>query len=436
MTLQEMLQRRSEIEAEMGTILETAAGENRGRNEDERKRYDELKTELATLDSDIAERQEIEADQAKLAQRKTEAPPISRSAGPAVIVDRAEDSDETKGYRSFGEFLHDVVHHRTGELEAHGVDYREQSMGTTTEGGFLVPTGFIDTVLEVPGTKPIVRSRATVIPAGDRPDAAVEMPALDQTGAGNMYGGVAVTWVDEELTTEIATVPETDAAFKKVSVQAKGVQALVPLANKLVRNTTQAEPIVRRLLGSAVIGAEDYAFLSGDGNAKPTGVRSSTGMIYVNRTTASTVTYADLLTMLGKLHPDSVGSAVFVASQSLLPTLSDIKDAAGNRIYHDGDPTKGIPSTLLGIPVVYTGKVAAKGAKGDLLLVDFTYYLIKDGVGLTISASEHVRFETNRTVIKVLRSVDGKGWVTGAMYLEDGVTTVSPYVGLDIPAVS
>ncbi|MGD9644055.1 MAG: phage major capsid protein, partial [Elusimicrobiales bacterium] len=75
----------------------------------------------------------------------------------------------------------------------------------------------------------------------------------------------------------------------------------------------------------------------------------------------------------------------------------------------------------------------ALGSKGDLILVDFTYYLIKDGSGPFVAASEHVLFRQNKTVIKVFWNVDGKGWVNEPLTLEDGTTKVSPYVVLDVP---
>jgi HK97 family phage major capsid protein len=191
------------------------------------------------------------------------------------------------------------------------------------------------------------------------------------------------------------------------------------------------------MLGGSLINSEDVKFLSGvDEAGHPVGVRYCPGMIYLNRHGAGTVTWEDVLAMQGALHPDSMGNAVFIANQGLLPVLEDVKDNSGNRVYLTRDYTNDLPDRLDGIPVIYTGKVGAKGAKGDLILVDLSYYVIKDGLDLLISTSEHVKFLSDRTVIKINRSVDGKGWITGPMTLEDGTTTVSPFVGLDVPAIS
>lgn len=351
---------------------------------------------------------------------------------PAVISRRGDGAEGTAGFASLGEFAQAVANGRTSELAARGVEFihTEQSSGTGSEGGYAIPTQFSQQLLELPGSQQIVRPRATVIPAGGAPDAEIDIPSLDQTGAGNMFGGVAVTWQDEELDSEGG---ETDANLKQVKLQSKGVTAWITVTNKLMRNAAWLTPIFNRLMAAALINSEDFAFLSSNAVGKPTGVRYSDGMKYINRGTANTVVFEDVTGMIAALHPDSVDRAVFIANVSLRPALMGLKNQAGTLVYTNGDPSKGMPDMLYGVPVIYTGKVGAKGAKGDLLLVDFSYYLIKDGAQLTLSASEHVKFLKNRTVLKVNRSVDGKGWVTGPMYLEDGSTTVAPYVGLDVP---
>ena len=72
----------------------------------------------------------------------------------------------------------------------------------------------------------------------------------------------------------------------------------------------------------------------------------------------------------------------------------------------------------------------ALGSEGDLCLCDFSYYLIKDGSGPYVAASEHVYFKNNKTVIKAFWNVDGQAWMKEPLTLEDGSTQVSPFVFL------
>ncbi len=153
----------------------------------------------------------------------------------------------------------------------------------------------------------------------------------------------------------------------------------------------------------------------------------------VNRAKANEISYEDAVLMLSKLLPASLGDALFIASQSAMPQVMTLKDPAGNYIFIQGDATKGIPSTLLGIPIRFTGKTKLLGQAGDLVLIDLGYYLIKDGSGPFIAASEHVLFTKNQTIVKCFWNVDGKPWVKTPLTLEDGATKVSPYVVLGIP---
>jgi HK97 family phage major capsid protein len=67
------------------------------------------------------------------------------------------------------------------------------------------------------------------------------------------------------------------------------------------------------------------------------------------------------------------------------------------------------------------------------VLADWSYYLIKDGSGPFVAASEHVYFLNNKTVIKIFWNVDGTPWLN-APFTEENGYQVSPFVALDVPA--
>ena len=130
------------------------------------------------------------------------------------------------------------------------------------------------------------------------------------------------------------------------------------------------------------------------------------------------------------MMPESWGRARWVAHVSTLPQVVAMADANGNSIYITGDVTKGISASLLGMPIRWTGKTYALGTQGDFALVDFSYYLVKQGSGPFIAASEHVYFKTNKTVVKAFANYDGQCWMSAALTLDDGSTQVSPVVVL------
>jgi HK97 family phage major capsid protein len=131
--------------------------------------------------------------------------------------------------------------------------------------------------------------------------------------------------------------------------------------------------------------------------------------------------------MLSRLYAGA-GNPIWVINQTLIPTLMTLKDDAGNYIFNGGDAKNGIPATLIGLPIKWNGKSPLIGNEGDIALVKFNYYLTKAGSGPYIAISEHVKFTTNKTVFKIVANIDGQPWVNDPLKLQDGKTTVSPYV--------
>jgi len=432
MNLQEMLQKRAEKVQKQRDLLNKAKEEGRDLTEDEIKQFDDLDKEIENLDSDIEKEQAKVNREQKVAARERELnQPVNQPFRPSNIQTGKFPKDGEKdngGFHNFGEFVNAVrFGDKSGRLEKLNAA-SDQSMGDDAQGGFAVPDQFREELLRMNDEAAIVRPRANVIPAGTPPDAKLTMPAFDQ-GAKGALGGVSVSWIAEG-----AEKPQTDAQLREVTLQPQEVAGHIVVTDKLLRNWTAASSFLSNLLRSAMANAEDLAFLKGDGTGKPSGVINAAGGMTVNRAAAGKVGYPEIVNMLAKLPPDSVGGAVFVANQSLLPQLMTIEDPNGNYIFIQGDATKGVPSTLAGIPIKFTGKTVAAGTKGDLMLVDFSYYLIKDGSGPFVSASEHVHFTANKTVIKAFWNVDGKPWVNEPLTLQDGSTQVSPYVILDVVA--
>lgn len=453
MTLQELLQARANVYDKQKAILDKAEQEGRELTAEEEKQFNDLEQEYAELDAKIKTAQAAEERKAKLAARGEELnapqnephrPSASALGGMPVQEKKLDDG----GFSSLGEFLNAVrFGDPRGRLanipvnQGQGGGYKvpdalaqkmvpglrnEWQMGVGEDGGYAVPEQH-DTsrIWRLNGPANIVRSRATVIPAGDPPDASLTFPALNQ-GANGAYGGVEVTWIGEG-----DEKPDTDAKLLEVTLTPQEVAATTVVTDKLLRNWSAGSAFIEGLLRAAMAHAEDVAFLTGDGTGKPTGVVGAAGAVAINRTTANDVTYEDVLAMLTRHYTG--GSAVWVANLNLLPKIALMSDADGNIIFGSGDMSRGLPATLLGIPIVFTAKMPGVGTKGDLALVDFGQYLIKDGSGPFVAASEHVLFKQNKTVIKCFWNVDGKPWVPAPLALEDG-TTVSPYVVLDVPS--
>jgi len=303
----------------------------------------------------------------------------------------------------------------------------EMRMDSDTQGGFMVPTQFRSTIMSVSPQDALVRPRASVIPAGSPPDAGITMPALDQSGEnpGNVFGGMTFSWIEEG-----GEKPETDAELRGVTLTPHEIAGFVTVTDKLLRNWQASATFIENLMRGGVSAAEDYAFLRGTGNGQPLGALNAPVLKLVNRATANQVSYNDLVSMVAVLLMRG-GSPVWSMPQSALPQIAKLKDEGGNYIWI-ANARDGFAGTLLGYPVRWNNRAPGLGSKGDILLADWSYYLIKDGSGPFVAASEHVKFTSNKTVIKIFWNVDGAPWMHSPFKEENGYE-VSPFVALDLP---
>ena len=127
------------------------------------------------------------------------------------------------------------------------------------------------------------------------------------------------------------------------------------------------------------------------------------------------------------------GSFVWIASQTTLPQLMQLQGGNSENIFIF-DASRPVPNSLLGIPLMFHDRSVALGTKGDLILCDLSYYLIKDGSGPYVATSQNVgsTFLTGITTIKITDMVDGQPWLSAPLPLEGSTSnTVSPFVVLN-----
>ena len=303
---------------------------------------------------------------------------------------------------------------------------REMSVAVGGKGGIFVPDAFVP---DLQGYKPeeeLIMPGATLVPGGDAaPDAVLDIPALDQSAGA--FAGIAVTWIDEGDPKD-----ETDMDFDFVRFHPHEVAAHVVVTDKLLRNAPIVAKYLEEWMPKALRANRDRQFIGGNGVGVPLGINDvgNPALISVARAGGGAIAWADILGMLLRLAPESAGNAIWACSQSGMAQIATLRDANNQPIFIPGDVSKGIPATLYGIPIRFTGKVPVLGAAGDIMLIDRSFYGVRIGAQVTIDWSKHVHFVRNKTVIKIFHTVDGQPLVTSPLLLEDGATTVSPFVRL------
>jgi HK97 family phage major capsid protein len=310
--------------------------------------------------------------------------------------------------------------------------------GSGVTGGYVVPPQFSSQLLRLSLEQSVVRTRATVLPMSSR---SLMIPYLDVTTAQSagktaFLGGIAATWQPES-----ADIKETEPQFRQMELVAYDLVFHTVASNQLLAdNAIVLDALLTQLFSEAIAWYTEYAFLrgTGAGDSMPLGVLNAPATIAVSRSSANTFKLADVANMISRLLVSSWDNAVWIMHQSVLPQLIQMTDA-GNRLVWinpapptaEGGVANRLPVTLLGLPVYFSEKVPALGTKGDVMLCDFSKYVIGDRMDLQIDVSPHVKFLNNQMVWRVVARLDGRPWLNAPVTLADGSKTVSPFVVLN-----
>jgi len=408
MNKEQILAKIKDLMTQQQAIVDKAKTEdNRALTENEVKNFNDWQKEIDNLKNQIDIMDKMEENNKFMDE------PITEKVIPADMSVQKDKLDDG-GFKNVGEFLHCVKYGDSkGRLKAL----------STSDVGIMIPAQFSQNILRLDGESEVVMPRATNIPAGSPPDAPFTVPYFQQ-GSNGVLGGIQLTWTGEAKTVQDVA----DPVIKDLTLTPQEVSGLATINNKTLQNWEASGSFVETLLRQAWIMGRDMKFLKGSGAGCPLGILNAPGAIKIARNTSATIKYADAANMLGRLLPEALNGAVWVASITALPTIVQLVDGNGRLIFVQGDATRGVSSTLLGLPILWTGKQPALGNEGDLVLANFRYYLTKAGSGPFVAISEHVKFTTNQTVFKIVANIDGQPWVKDPLKLDDAVTTVSPYI--------
>lgn len=332
--------------------------------------------------------------------------------------DNNNDNGEEE-YRNFGEWIAAAYE---GRVQADKSEKRVMSMGNGISAGYLVPDQFGGMLKSFEPDAALVRPRCQYLGGGS--DATISYNAFDQSGSKGVYGGVTVNWISEMGT----KLNAGDLEYLQLKFEPKEVAGYIDVSNKLLRNAAEVSGYIQNQLQMAIQGSEDQKFVDGSGVGCPLGFIGHSSSIEITRNTASSVVYEDLKQMYARTRFSS--NLVWVINQTVLPSLMDMEDTGGSLIWQP-NARDGKPSTIFGIPVVYSDLLPVLGNKGDVCLCDFKYYGVRDGSAVSIFFEPFTQAVNQITRIYAYWNVDGQPMVTSPLLLRDGSNTVSPFIVLD-----
>ena len=339
-----------EILAALQAIIDGAKadnGEDRPLTDEEAARYEELEGQLLQ----VRKSAELRARQAAYTA------PVRNDLHTHVAVMDRPDPQE----RAFEHYL------RTGQVNselipgAPAAEFRAQSEGTNTAGGYLVPAGFRAKLIErMKDYGGIADQAETFTTTEGNP---INYPTIDDTAnVGEIVaeGGTFAAGADLVFATR------TLSAYKYMA----GGAGNLPLKVSWELRDDAAFDLptfITRTLGMRIARLQAVHWATGTGSGQPQGIVTP---ITATAPTIGTITYADLLATVHALDPAYRSGAKWLMNDATLATLQGIVDTAGRPILNDS--TQGISndpggSTLLGYPVVIDQAMPSKATAAKYL---------------------------------------------------------------------
>lgn len=379
-----------------------------------------LNAEAADLTRKLAAAQAAKAAKAASATEPT--PPAAN--GPTVPA--APAAPEEKGI-AFAQFARALMVSRGNLDRAHA--FASTNFGAshpvTTEigaamnandpnsGGFLVPERFSGEIIDLLLPATVIRRR--VAAAGN------VVPLIGGTdNFPTVESGINAYYIGESQ-----DITPSEPTFGNVKVTEREMAAMVPISNKLIRNSNRnVDAMIRNLIIRGMALVEDQNFLRGLGSgAGPRGLRYWPGITTtpangtINVTNIETDARNAELAMMQADIP--MIAPAWIMAPRTLAYLTDLRDANGNKYWPSLDSAT---PTWRGKPVMTTNSVpinlGGTTNESEVYLVDFGYVVIADSYSVKIDASESASYKVGGTMVSafsqnqtVIRALAGHDFV-------------------------
>ena len=267
--------------------------------------------------------------------------------------------------------------------------------GVDTEGGYLVPDEFENTLVEALEEENMFRSLAHVIQtsSGER-----KIPVVASKGSAN--------WIDEE-----GPYVDSDDSFGQVTIGSFKLGTTIKVSEELINDSVfDLENYISKEFARRIGSREEEAFFTGDGNGKPLGFLAAKGGadVGVTASSATAITADEIIDLYYSLKTPYRKNAVWILNDATVKAVRKLKDSTGQYLWQSS-LTEGTPDKLLGRPV-YTSAympTAAAGAK-TIAFGDFKYYWIADRQGRSFRRLNELYATTGQVGFIGSQRVDGK----------------------------
>lgn len=263
-------------------------------------------------------------------------------------------------------------------------------IGEKEDGGYLVPDEFERQIVDALQSENIFRTLSTIIQTsyGEK-----KIPVVASHGS--------AAWVDEN-----EEIPEGDDKFGMITLGAHKLATLIKVSEELLQDSVfNLESYIAKEFARRIGRAEEEAFITGNGTARPTGLLTSGDVV---TTAGAAITADEIIDLYHSLREPYRKGASFITNDQTIKTIRKLKDSNGQYLWQPSLQS-GAPDTILGKPFktsVYMPTVSA-GAK-VVAFGDYSYFWISDRQGRAFQRLNELFAVAGQVGFKATQRVDGK----------------------------
>jgi len=367
----ELMQERAEAIAKQRKLVDTAEAEDRGLNPDERVKFNNMETEIDALEARIADLKKVEEKEKK-----------------AVLKSHKVETKEGEKDIEYRDAFFKLLRRGRGNLEV--PEIRALQVATDSEGGYLVPTTFANSLLQGLEERNIMRQLCTVSSTSSEK----KIPVAQDTGV--------ATWVAEE-----GAYIEGDPTFSQKTVDAYKAGTIIKVSEELLAdNTYNLEGYIKTRFVRRIGDLEETAYISGDGSGKPRGFLLDAQAAFT-AAAAAAITADELIDAYHALGRPYRKKANWLFNDNTAKGIRKLKDTQGNYLWQPGLQA-GQPDALLGKSVQIASDMPDMSASNKAIAFgDFSYYEIFDREGIYIQVLRELYATTGQIGFKAYKRMDG-----------------------------
>jgi HK97 family phage major capsid protein len=379
MTIKELREKQAKIVAEARERLDLIDKADEARAKELETQHDAAMAEYDLLEKKIEREEKVAGLEARAEAHRKKQRPVNPDSEA-----RGEDEGEKPTYRTvFLKFLASGADPHALEPEERAMlrqgfdpqadrEFRTQTAGTNSAGGYTVPTElFNEIVKSMAATGPMYDPAVTreITTSGGNP---IKVPTVDDTSksAGLHTEGAALTDDNSE-----------DVTFGQKSLDAYVYDTeFLKISMELLQDSAfNVESFIGELLGERLGRKANSILTIGTGSSQPNGIVTAS-TLGVTAAATGAITFDEIIDLEHAVDPAYRASpkAAYMFNDGVLKAIRKLKDGNGQYIWQMGDVQKGVPPSLNGRRY-YINQAMASLATGNKTMIfgDLGKYFVR-----------------------------------------------------------